>query len=232
MDGAPAWMAKVTKSADDRVDKKSKVVAAARSKGGDILRQLVAILVKLSLANSAELRDVCGVVYITFLIKSDQPSMKAARDAGQSYHAEVQRRKQASEDLSTLGPPYVQVWSALIQAIGKDSTCSDEVRKSIETYWKDVLVPMPLERVGEHVRHCRVRKTRKVESEDERMRLTFAVDGEFKPLERTLVAYFSSASVAGERKLGPAPRGALEREASRLLEKLGEGRKEKKEEDA
>eukprot|EP00959_Pyramimonas_sp_CCMP1952_P382415 8013160-Pyramimonas_sp.AAC.1 len=88
MDGAPAWMAKVAKSAGDHADKKSKVVAAARAKGGDILRQPAAILVKLSSANSAELRDARGVVDITFLIKSDQPSMKAARDAGQSYHAE------------------------------------------------------------------------------------------------------------------------------------------------
>ena len=82
---------------------------------------------------------------------------------------------------------------------------------------------MPLEKVGEHVRHCRVRQTHKVESKDERMRLNFVVDGEFKQLEKILIQYF--VAIGAERKLGPAPRGALEREASRLLEQLGQGKK-------
>ena len=57
------------------------------------------------------------------------------------------------------------------------------------------------------------------------MRLTFAVDSECKGLEKALCTYFKA--IGAERKVGPSPRGALEREASRLLEKLRVGKKRK-----
>ncbi|CAK0825716.1 unnamed protein product [Prorocentrum cordatum] len=179
MGGARAWATKATArgtDAEENARQQAPVVSEALGKVGDILRQLAEIPAKLSLANSAELRDACGVIYTICLIMSDQPSTQAV-----------------------------------------------ECRKEIETYWAETLVLMPLERIGERARHCRV------ESKAERTRLASVVGGEFTSLEKNPIRYLVSAG--GERRLGPDPRGALEREAPRLLERPGEGKAEKKQED-
>ncbi|CAK0850811.1 unnamed protein product [Prorocentrum cordatum] len=127
-------MAKATApgaDAEEHVRKQALVVSEARGKGGDILRQLLEILAKLSLASSTELRDACGVNCITLLILADQAATQAGRRARQNYHAEIQRRKQAGEDLAFSGPPLplVQVWRSMIQAMDSDPQCPAECRK-------------------------------------------------------------------------------------------------------
>eukprot|EP00959_Pyramimonas_sp_CCMP1952_P065028 1357773-Pyramimonas_sp.AAC.1 len=72
MDKRPAWMLEAPTQVEDgsgepaakRAASAAKVVEAAKKQAGgqgDILKQLVIILTKLSLTNAAELRDICGV---------------------------------------------------------------------------------------------------------------------------------------------------------------------------
>eukprot|EP00959_Pyramimonas_sp_CCMP1952_P330359 6917185-Pyramimonas_sp.AAC.1 len=72
MDQAPTWMlpgAAGDQAAPSAKRARSIVADAEREAGGKgeraLLKALVVILTRLSLSNAAELRDVCGVVFLT-----------------------------------------------------------------------------------------------------------------------------------------------------------------------
>ncbi|CAK0881251.1 unnamed protein product [Prorocentrum cordatum] len=52
----------------------------------------------LSLSSAAELRELCGVVFITFLLDADHAVVQAAKQAGVHYHQEAKRRKALHDD--------------------------------------------------------------------------------------------------------------------------------------
>eukprot|EP00959_Pyramimonas_sp_CCMP1952_P177350 3707246-Pyramimonas_sp.AAC.1 len=159
-------------------------------KGGGVLKALVAILARLSLSSAAELRELCGVVFVTFLVGAEHAVIKAAKAAGVAYHQEVKRRK-ADNVQDPMGPPFVHVWVALLRAIGQAGPPPD-IGKSLEQYWNDFIMKNSIDQVATSVRACRVRPTRKQDNQKAMARVTFAVDHSHQYLEGALVKYFQS----------------------------------------
>ena len=69
-----------------------------------------------------------------------------------------------------------------------------------------------------NVRHCRAKPCKKIEGKECWTRNVFCLDPVALPLEGALEAALQPHK--GVRKFGPAPRGTLEREASRLLTQM------------
>ena len=69
-----------------------------------------------------------------------------------------------------------------------------------------------------HVRHCRAKRCKEIEGKEGWTRIVFCLDPVTLPLEGALEAALQLQK--GVRKFGPAPRGPLEREASRLLTQM------------
>ncbi|CAK0854177.1 unnamed protein product, partial [Prorocentrum cordatum] len=72
--------------------------------------------------------------------------------------------------------------------------------------------------VATGARACRFRLTRKQENKPPMHGATFAVGQSHLSLEPALIKFF--LKIGGVRKFGAAPKGALERDAQKLLDKL------------
>ncbi|CAK0853106.1 unnamed protein product [Prorocentrum cordatum] len=165
--------------------------AVGEGKGnGGTLKALVAILARLALSNAAELREICGVVFVTFLVSPEAAVIVAA----------------------------VAVWVAMLRAIGADERCLQDAEAAISAYWSSFIVTNELEAVAASARACRIRPTRKQEGKQSLHRVTFAVDSSQAALEPALIKYF--LRIGGICKYGAAPKRALERDAQKLLDRI------------
>ncbi|CAK0859431.1 unnamed protein product [Prorocentrum cordatum] len=145
--------------------------------------------------------------------------MKAARVAGRTHHEQAQLKKTEGEEASAdLGPPFVHVWAALVHGMGTDPKCPPRAREIFEQCWQEKICARELQQVAEEIRACRVRPTRKGEGKPDKVRVTLSVDRGHDGLERAVIQYMQA--VGAVRKIGPAPRGALERDAAKFLAKL------------
>ena len=208
----------------------------AARKGGDVLEELVLVLASLVLVNSRELANLCGTVYTTCLLPVQAAIGKAAVAAGKKYDEQVKQLKEDKEtddsvDTGKLGSPYLHVWAAVIMMLVQEEV--DAERKAFfKKYWDEVIMVMPLQQLGEHIRYFRVRAPKGKEKEKEAkkkkqtVKLQFAFNVEGIPAAQGLSKFFEGSMLheGGERKVGPAPRGSLERDAQRLLDKVKRGR--------
>ena len=207
---------------DDRRSEAARLREQAQSEGngtGGALEAFVAILTRLAFSKSAELRELRGAAFVVFLllIPTKEPVIVVAVAAGKAYHEEAERRK--SEHVNApMGPPFARAWVATIRAIGQSDKCPEEAKAPLNQYWQPFIMKNEIETVATSVRACRVRPTRKQENRQSLHRVTLAVDASHQYLEPTLIGFFHA--VKGVRKYGAAPKGALEHDAQKLLDKL------------
>ena len=242
----PMWMGKsrersqsMAAGADDEVQaKKQKVIQEAekRSKkdGSDIFQALVIILTQLVLANSADIRDILGVVYVTLLVPAEHILMVCMAEAGTKYNEEAARLKEEDDKqgLEDLGSPHVFIWAKLISKLARQSDCPPGIMK----YWNLRASQVDSEDLAEDIRICRARKPPKQETKrkkkkggnvvelKEYCRFQIALaqrtgrEEMLQPVEMELIEYLIAAGSI--RKHGTPPKGTLEREAKALLSKI------------
>ena len=116
---------------------------------------------------------------------------------------------------SQLGPPYVHVWVAFLRSLAATRELAPEHVAVLTSYWESKLVKSAPVQLAAHVRHCRAQPCKKIEGKEGWTRIVFCLDLVTFPLEGALEAALQLQK--GVRKHGPAPRGPLKREASRLL---------------
>ena len=221
--GEPQWSMKRRGEFNSNDGKSRRVDDETMQGAGDSVTALVEVLAKLSLVNAAEIRDVAAVTFTTWLLPSSAKTVEAMLEAGKQYHEEVQKfnglgeaeRQRRSE---ALGPPFLHVWAALIREAANETRIPGGATALIRRYWTEVVCAMPMSDLAAQVRHCRCRATKKFEGKREMARVTFAVDARYQQMEDALNEVFKAQG--GVRKHGPAPRGPLEREASKLLDKM------------
>ena len=88
----------------------------------------------------------------------------------------------------------------------------------LKSYWESNVVKNAPVQLAAHVRHCRAKPCKKIEGKEGWTRIVFCLDPVTLPLEGAVEAALQL--LKGVRKHGPAPRGPLEREASRLLTQM------------
>ena len=208
------------KAAGQAVAKARKVAEAMGGKPDQqrVLAQLILVLARLSVANTAELRSVCGVVFHTFLLPADNVITKAVLATGKDYHDTVSENPKSH----SLGPPYLHIWVALVKSLGKAESITPTLKQSLETYWKERICTVQREALAEDVRHCRLKKAFKAGTY--KLQISISAASKVGPgaeisLEEAIV--WAVKAAGGELKIGQAPQGSLEREARTLLDKFG-----------
>lgn len=204
--------------------------------GGDkpdkkqVVAQLILILTRLSLSNAAELRAVTGAIWHTYLIDSSHPVAKAMTQTGKDYHEKTAQ----SPHNHGLGAPFLHMWCALLRALGADKRVQGEARDCLEAYWTQRVCKVPMGELELDVRHCRQKKAFKQGLCKINLMVSARAchnnnaynDKSPMTLEEALITAMKQAEI--EKKVGPPPAGALEREARTLLDKFGEDHKPKK----
>ena len=233
----PDWFQKGAASSGLPAKREGDVVqqaaAKAARKGGDVLEELVEIQAKLVLVNAREVASLCGTKYVTYLLPPDSSIAAAGLEANKAYDAKVQKLKADKEqddtvDTGSLGPPHLHVWTAVVLALAQTEQ-SVERRTDYKRYWDEVIMQLPVLQLGEHIRYFRIRAPKGKEKEAKKkkpmVKLVYAFNVEGSPFTNLMPIFKASVDAPkGDRKVGPAPRGSLERDAQRLLIKFQKGK--------
>jgi hypothetical protein len=188
--------------------------ARARTGGGsigEVHKELVKILTKLCLTNATEIRDISGVIYITYLVKKESSIVEAMKEAGVKYDGAVQ-----GNPTHNLGPPFLHVWIAMIKSMIQLKDMEEAQKELLLKYWNGTIMKKGMEELISEVKYCRLKRTQKPEIMKVQYSLT--IEAEFAGMGKAIAAAWKIEKA--EPKIGPAPRGILEREARRLLMKL------------
>ena len=107
--------------------------------------------------------------------------------------------------------------------MAEDNIVEAHTRQPFLEYWNKEVTKRDQLSLGQDVRLCRARKPKKKEMKGSKdlkdlVRVQFAIDTSHLALELCLIKIFEKHG--GIRKFGPAPKGHLEREASKLLSLL------------
>ena len=63
------------------------------------LKQVIKLLLKMSLQNQQLLRELCGTVWIAFLFLDTEDLIKDCKEAGKDYHHAVKTHKEEQKDI-------------------------------------------------------------------------------------------------------------------------------------
>jgi hypothetical protein len=180
----------------------------AAEAGGDVHKELAMILAKLCLINATEIRDINGAIHIT---KKELSICEAMKEAGVKYDDAVQ-----GNPTHNLGPPFLHVWIAMIKAMVQLKDMEVAHKELLIKYWNDTIMKKTMDELITSVSYCRLKKTMKPEIVKVQYCLT--IQSEYTGMGQAIAAAWKLEKA--ELKIGPAPRGILEREARRLLTKL------------
>jgi len=179
----------------------------------------VDITARLTLTLAREQAELAAAVLQTWEINANSGIAKAGLQAGQAYNDEAQdlrRRAGGGElvDTASLGSPHIRVWTEVANYLGRTYEQGAE-RDYIEKYYKDTILSGNAEKVADSIPIFRVRKNKGKEGgATEKCRFQFQVKSDTQ-LETILVRALRKEGAT--RKIGSAPRGALERELGRLV---------------
>ena len=171
-----------------------------------------------SLVNAATLRDLTATVFKTYLVPSSENVAEAMAEAGRLYHDSAGAIKNKPEAERTdaqdqLSLPFVHVWVAFLRSLAATKELGTEHVAALRQYWESNVVKSESVQLAAHFRHCRAKPCRKIEGKEGWMHIVFCLDLVTLLFEEALEAALRLQK--GVRKHGPAPRGALEREAPR-----------------
>ena len=178
-------------------------------------------LATLSLVNAAELRELTATVFKTYpvsMLERAWPQQWQRRVDSTTNPAGANKNKPEAERADAqeqLGPPYVHVWVAFLRSLAATRGLAPEHVAVLKSYWESNVMKSAPVQLAAHVRHCRAKPCKKIEGKEGWTRIVFCLDPVTLSLEGALEAALQLQK--GVRKHGPAPRGPLEREASRLL---------------
>ena len=191
------------------------------------------LLLKIAALHSATLRDLVSSVWKVFVVSMDDKLMVATREAGQLYATKTR----ADGRNHGLGSPLPHIWLAAVQVLATDSRLSSLQRRLWRRYIKKELMLCP-EQVLRHVTHFKVRpafdkKFGKIFfSADPTFEITFSgqevgeddsvslVSGEGgSNIKLSELVVDSLRAIGGVQKFGPAPKGDLERQLQKVLDK-------------
>lgn len=198
-------------------------------KNADILEELVKIISSLALQSAGELREICGILYTTCLVEVvPDGCIEAGIKAGTDYSdlvLDIKERKEQGEEGSDLeaGSPHISVAIETITKLIKEKKVQEDTRQDLLKWWEDNIANKEEEEVEKQILSFRVRKPKKQSKgrkgkvpAKEYAKVTFRLL-DIEAGENLARAF---CELGGIRKTGTAPKGTLEREALRLLQKF------------
>ena len=208
----PSWGKRKRKAGGGSARAGRRAVRQAVAEGGndrDVTRRLVDVLATLSLVNAAELRELTATVFKTYLVPGSESVAEAIAEAGRLPLAQ----SRASPKQSAQTPKSNSVPRTCMCGWRSSAVWRRRGGWQLKSYWESNVVKSAPVQLAARVRHCRAKPCRKIEGKEGWMRIVFCLDPVTLFLEGALEAALQLQK--GVRKHGTAPRGPLEREASK-----------------
>ncbi|CAK0789736.1 unnamed protein product [Prorocentrum cordatum] len=131
------------------------------------------------------------------------------------FELKVTRLQGKTQELEVLGVPYVHVFTAMLQGMAKGDL-GEGIQHEMEKFWSQSVEGKTAQQLQEVVLHCRAKPAKKKDGQPEMTKIVFALSRDHDGMEKLLVNVFKGYQ--GIVKMGPAPRGPLERAAQKLLD--------------
>ena len=206
----------------------------------DVLEQLVIILAQLSLANSAELREITGMLVVTYLVPIESKVATACLVAGKDYQElvtelratkdDIKKKREAGEvmeDAEELGAPHVSIAMQGILCLIRDVEVLDDLKAEVKQWWLSRIQGKSEMEVKQEIQMWKLRKPQKGKP----VKLGKGVKGEYAKVNFSFsnnhvgdMICKALEAIGGIRKTGAAPRGWLERESMKLLDRFRKGK--------
>ena len=229
------------KAARSSEEAKAEVVQAARAGDG---KKVQTLLLKIACDHDNLLRDLVGAVYRCFLLDADDPTPIAMKAATVAWDLDCRAKKENGEKPSA--PPYLSAFAALMQSLLAREEVPQDAKLTLMHFWEQVMLTTPPEQLADYIRHCRLKELKDFSSSSQgsapkkekarRVRIQFFVMAWAPPtlqtayvgagfpttctpldLDQALLKALMGGKGA-ERRMGCPPRGALAREAQKLLD--------------
>ena len=218
---APSWAGKRALGAkSDQIDSKKQHKGSSKGKDPDRVEQIAVTTAKLALIVAKDVQDLQATVYEAWEMDANKPLADCALQAGQQYNADAIELKEkhaidSQVDTAALGPPHLVIAAATIKGLA--ALVTPEEKQVLEEFWKEVVCVEDSEKLGSCITHFQAKKN-KAPNKKEKVRLIFSFDlheRNMKLIRDIVIAEIKKEG--GQRKLGSAPRGPLQRELNRLV---------------
>ncbi|CAK0860349.1 unnamed protein product [Prorocentrum cordatum] len=183
-------------------------------------QQMVDLTARLALTLAREQAELAPAVLQTWEIGTEANIATSGLEAGRAYNEEAQdlnQRAKAGEavDTAQLGSPHLKVWTEVCAYLGK--TLEEGASKQhVEQYYRDKVLNAAPEALGDSVPVFRVRRNKgKDGNGKDKCRFQFTFNANDHQIATVLVNQLKKEGAT--RRVGSAPRGALERELGRLV---------------
>ena len=174
-------------------------------KGGH--RQLMLLMLKQVLKLSQSNRDICAVVFDTFIVKSSLGLVESIQKQTKSYAQQVKKIGKKHQ----LGSPHVWAYGGLVSGLLEKHTGEIGAKnKGVLEGHKEGLEMLQPDEKHEVVQACRLDKT----FQQDLRRITICI----RTVEVRNAVINSIEQLGGERKSGRAPRGNMEREIQQWVD--------------
>ena len=149
-----------------------------RSEESAGLAEAATAIAKLTLQNTALIRELRGSEWTTFMLPGTNPVAMAALQAGKNYDADVR----AAGPKHDLGSPHLHAVAAFCEAVAVHvaEDGSDSIPSSVKTYfpsWWETFRSKPKEEWGRLFPYFRVRKIYWREDGDDKVLLNYKING-------------------------------------------------------
>ena len=198
-------------------EKKGKETKAIANKE---LTKLTTSIAELSLINAREISNLSACCYQTFLIEPESSLAKIALEGGQLYNDAVKKVKAKDDEekktmQQSLGSPKNAVFAMTIKGLAQKKGITAKNKEALQKYWAEKFANKEnFEACDSDVKFCRATKAKKG---NQKVKLQFALADEV--LEKMVVVALLETKAA-IKKQGQAPRGPLERNIQKALEKM------------
>ncbi len=164
------------------------------------MKELLEMVAKLTLANTAELRDLSAMLTKVVLIPVDTNLGKTLSQAGRDFRALVTATPHSER--KALGPPRAFILMKTLEVLVKEMPAGSD-KDDLTSHWNN-LVKLPPTDLGAQAQVLRVKNTHS----KQHVKLVIKLINEqlHEKVLRIITQNFQ-----GEMKTGPAPRGPLER---------------------
>lgn len=185
------------------------------------LNQITDLTARLTLTVAREQAEMAAAVISTWELPVAAGIATSALGAGRAYNDDAQALHQRAKngedvDLGSLGSPHVRVWTETCAYLGKTLGEGAELTM-ITAHYRDVIMKQENEQLADIIPVFRVRRNKGKDGGggQEKCRFQFKFGADGHQIQTILTNQLKKEGAV--RKLGSAPRGALERELGRLV---------------
>ena len=186
---------------------------------------MVPMVSKLALILARDMADVKGVVLRTFFVPEDSWLAKAGMEAKKQYQSGVDALKERKDkgeevDLGAMGAPHITIFYMVLAQIKAKAT--EQAKLVLDEFWAKFVEGKEQAELGAWVKHFSMTVPKGAKSKKMKGQVKLKFHFGEGPMHSGAVQILEAVltEVKAKEEYGAEPRGPLEREIGKILDKI------------